>query len=189
MARINPLTVEEMSADQRRVYDIITSGPRGRVRGPLAVWLHRPGMAEHAQALGQFCRFESALPARLSELGVLVLARWWSSEFEWWAHKTLALNAGLSEAVIDALRDRKPIPFEHDDEALIYEFLTVLQETRRVPDELYQRAEHLFGRHGVIDLVAQAGYYTLIAMTVNVFRIDPPDGAALELRMADGTDQ
>lgn len=185
MARISPPQAAEMSADQKRIHDLIASGPRGRVRGPLAVWLHRPAMAEPAQALGQFCRYDSSLPPRLSELAILVLARWWSSEFEWWAHKAIALKAGVSETVIDALRDRRDIVFAHADEALIHEFLTVLHETRHIPDALYQRAERMFGRDGVIDLVALAGYYTLISMTLNVFRIDPPEGEPLELRAAD----
>lgn len=185
MARVNPPLTTEMSADQKRIHDLIASGPRGRVRGPLAVWLHRPAMAEPAQALGQFCRYDSSLPPRLSELAILVLARWWNSEFEWWAHKAIALKAGVSEAVIDALRDGEHIAFEHADEALIHEFVTVLHETRQVPDDLYLRAERMFGRDGVIDLVALAGYYTLISMTLNVFQIDPPEGESLELKAAD----
>lgn len=181
MARMQPPLVETMSAAQKRVYDMIMSGPRSRVRGPLAVWLHRPAMAEHAQALGQFCRYDSSLPPRLSELGILVLARWWGSEFEWWAHKAIALQAGLDEAVITALRDGQVIDFKHDDEALVYEFLMVLHETRKIPDEMYQRAIALLGNDGVIDLVALAGYYTLISMTLNVFEIDPPEGEPKEL--------
>ncbi|AVJ29041.1 carboxymuconolactone decarboxylase family protein [Achromobacter spanius] len=185
MARVGPPLAAEMSAEQKRIHDLIASGPRGRVRGPLAVWLHRPAMAEPAQGLGQFCRYDSSLPPRLSELAILVLAREWKSEFEWWAHKAIALKAGVSQAVVDALRDRREIAFEHADEALIHEFLVTLHETRRIPDALYQRAERMFGRDGVIDLVALAGYYTLISMTLNVFEIDPPDGEPLELKAAD----
>ncbi|CAB3633609.1 hypothetical protein LMG26788_01502 [Achromobacter pulmonis] len=185
MARIHPPQVQEMTAEQQRIHAVIASGPRGRVRGPLAVWLHRPAMAEPAQALGQFCRYDSSLPPRLSELGILVLARWWGSEFEWWAHKAIALQAGVAPAVIDALRDGRDIAFEHADEALVHEFLTVLHRTRRVPDALYRRAEAMFGRNGVIDLVALAGYYTLISMTLNVFEIEPPEGEPRELAAAD----
>ena len=184
MARVSPPSVQDMSADQKRIYDIIASGPRGRVRGPLAVWLHRPRMAEPAQALGQFCRYDSSLSPRLSELGILVLARWWGSDFEWWAHKAIALKAGVAEAVIDALRDGAPIPFAHADEALVHEFLTQLHDTRRVDDDLYQRALDMFGQDGVIDLVALAGYYTLISMTLNVFEIEPPEGEPQELKAA-----
>ncbi|OZI37477.1 4-carboxymuconolactone decarboxylase [Bordetella genomosp. 10] len=182
MARVTPPSVEAMSPAQKRVHDLIAAGPRGRVRGPLAVWLHRPAMAEPAQALGQFCRYDSSLPPRLSELGILVLARWWGAEFEWWAHKKIALEAGVDAAVVDAIRDRRPIPFTRDDEALVHEFLTVLHETHDVPDPVYQRAEAMFGRDGVLDLVTLAGYYTLISMTLNVFRIDPPEGEPREMR-------
>lgn len=184
MSRILPLRLEEMSAEQKRVHDLVASGPRGRVRGPLAIWLHRPAMAEHAQALGQFCRYGSSLPPRLSELGILTLACVWGSEYEWWAHKPLGLAAGLSDAVVDALRDSKPPPFEHEDEKLVYTFLTTLHETRRVPEALYARAQLLLRAEGMIDLVALAGYYTLISMTLNVFEIELPDGELRELKQA-----
>ncbi|WP_420227689.1 carboxymuconolactone decarboxylase family protein [Pigmentiphaga litoralis] len=108
MPRVPDLDPAVMTDHQRKVYDMIASGPRGRVRGPLAVWLNRPGLAEHAQALGQYCRYDSSLPPRLSELAILVLARHWNSEFEWWAHKAIALKAGLPADVIDAIRDRQP---------------------------------------------------------------------------------
>ena len=184
MARIAPPLPEAMSAEQRRVYDLIVSGPRGRVRGPLAVWLHRPAMAEPAQALGQFCRYDSALPARLSELAILILARHWESDFEWWAHKPAALTAGLSIAVIDAIRDGLRIPFQSEDERLVHEFLQVLHNKRRVPDDLYHRIGPVIGQDGLVDLVALAGYYTLISMTLNVFEIDPPVGEPRELSAA-----
>jgi 4-carboxymuconolactone decarboxylase len=175
-----------MSAEQQRIYNMIASGPRGRVRGPLAVWLHRPAMAEHAQALGQYCRYDSSLEPRLSELGILVLACQWRSDFEWWAHKPVALKAGVSEAVINALRDGTPIPFEHADEAIVHEFLTTLHAQRRIPDELYRRAEDLLGKDRIVDLVALAGYYTLISMTLNVFEIDPPEGEPREMSAIKG---
>lgn len=181
MPRVHPPSLDTMSAEQRRVHDLIASGPRGRVRGPLAVWLNRPAMAEPAQALGQYCRYDSSLSPRLSELGILCLAKWWGSEFEWWAHKPIALKAGVAPAVVDALRDGRPVPFVEQDEALVHEFLQTLHTERRINDELYARALAMFGQDAVIDLVALAGYYTLISMTLNVFEIDLPQGERREL--------
>ena len=181
MPRINPPSIDAMSVEQRRIHDLIASGPRGGVRGPLAVWLNRPEMAESAQALGQFCRYDSTLPARLSELAILTLARLWKSEYEWWAHKPHALVAGLCQDVIDAIRDGQPIPFQKKDEALVHEFLQVLHETRRVPEELYRSLESEIGQNGLVDLVALAGYYTLVSMTLNVFEVEPPAGEEREL--------
>lgn len=181
MLRLPELDPAALTGDQRRVYDMIASGPRGRVRGPLAVWLNRPGLAEPAQALGQYCRYETSLSPRLAELAILILARHWNSEFEWWAHKVHALKAGLPIEIIDAIRDRQPPPFTTDTEAVIFEFVSVLHAQRGVPDDLYARAVALLGQDGVIDLVGIAGYYTLVSMTLNVFDVRPPEGEPVEL--------
>ena len=181
MPRVPDLDPAVMTEHQRKVYDMIASGPRGRVRGPLAVWLNRPGLAEHAQALGQYCRYDSSLPPRLSELAILVLARHWNSEFEWWAHKAIALKAGLPADIIDAIRDRQSPPFVSEGESVVVEFVTVLHVQRGVPNELYARAVALLGQDGVIDLVGIAGYYTLISMTINVFDVQPPEGEPREM--------
>ncbi|HYG42083.1 MAG TPA: carboxymuconolactone decarboxylase family protein, partial [Bordetella sp.] len=159
--------------------DAIASGPRGRVRGPLAVWLHRPGLAEHAQALGQYCRYDSSLCPRLSELAILTMAAWWRSSFEWWAHQPIAVQAGLDVGVAEQIRVGDTPVFEQADEAVVYRFVRALLETRQVPDALYQEAVQILGTESVVDLVGIAGYYTLISMTINVFDIQPPDGSTV----------
>jgi 4-carboxymuconolactone decarboxylase len=181
MARLNMPDPSTFSEHQRRVHDEIASGPRGRVRGPLAVWLNRPGLAEQAQALGQYCRYDSSLPPRLSELAILAMAVQWRAEFEWWAHKPIALKAGVSEAVVQAMRDGTDIPFERDDERIVHAFITTLTDTRQIPDALYEEALGTLGQDAIVDLVGLAGYYTLISMTLNVFAIEPPDGEPREL--------
>jgi 4-carboxymuconolactone decarboxylase len=181
LPRVPLLEPAQMTPEQKRIHDVIASGPRGQVRGPLAVWLHRPALAEPAQALGQYCRYETSLPTRLSEWAILILARLWRSEYEWWAHKPIALKAGVGEDMIAALREGSTIPYANTDEALVHEFLTVLHEHRRIPQDLYDRIVHVLGEAGVIDLVGIAGYYTLISMTLNVFEINPPEGQPTEL--------
>lgn len=181
MPRVPLLEPAQMSPEQKRIHDVIASGPRGQVRGPLAVWLHRPALAEHAQALGRYCRYETSLPERVSEWAILILARHWRSEYEWWAHKPIAIKAGVSEEMIDALRDGREIVCVHADEALVQEFLTVLHAQRHIPQDLYDRIVRVLGEAGVIDLVGIAGYYTLISMTLNVFDIRTPEGAPIEL--------
>src|SRR5690606_8382534 len=104
MTRLLPPSEEALSDEQRRVFEMIASGPRGQVRGPLAIWLHRPELAQAAQALGAYCRYGSTLEPRLSELAILTMATLWKSEFEWWAHKPIALKAGLSPDIVDALQ-------------------------------------------------------------------------------------
>jgi 4-carboxymuconolactone decarboxylase len=183
--RLADLQYDSMNPAQREVHDAIASGPRKGVRGPLAVWLHRPELARNAQALGQYCRYDSSLPPRLSELAILTLARIWSAEYEWYAHKPIALQAGVPQAVVNAIRDGVPPPFVQRDEALIHGFLTTLHREREVPDALYARAVQELGEAGVIDLVGLAGYYTLISMTINVFGVSPPEGVAYEMTAKD----
>src|SRR5690606_39624540 len=126
MARLDPPEVHDMSTHQRRVHDAIASGPLGRVRGPLAIWLHRPGLAEHAQALGQYCRYDSSLPPRLSELAILVMAAQWKSAFEWWAHYPIAIKAGVPEAALEQLRQGETPVFAEADESVVYRIMTEL---------------------------------------------------------------
>jgi len=184
MKRIPDLNVDTMTDAQRTVYDAIASGPRKGVRGPLAVWLHRPALAEHAQALGRYCRYDTMLPPRLSELAILTLARIWGSEYEWYAHKPIALEAGVSADIVESIRlDRRPT-FLQSDESVVHEFIVTLHRDRKVGDDLYARAVETLTAEGVIDLVGIAGYYTLISMTINVFQVSPPDGAPHELDTA-----
>lgn len=175
MSKLLPPNPEQMTEHQRRVYDAIMAGPRGKVRGPLAVWLHRPGLAEHAQALGQYCRYDSSLPPRLSELAILTLAAFWQAEFEWWAHQPIAVKAGISETVTECIRLGQAPEFIEQDESIVYRFIRSLLENRRVPDDLYDLAASVLGQDKVVDLVGLAGYYTLVSMTLNVFQIHQAD--------------
>ena len=181
MKRIADLDPTTMDAEQRSVYQAIASGPRAGVRGPLAVWLHRPGLADRAQQLGEYCRYGSSLPPRLSELAILMMGRHWGAEYEWAAHKPIALQAGISPTVVEAIRTGMAPPFTNDDEALVHAFVTALHARHAIDDALYARAVQSLGEGGVVDLVGIAGYYTLISMTIKVFDLAPPDGAVAEL--------
>jgi 4-carboxymuconolactone decarboxylase len=182
MTRIHNLDPATMTAEQRRVYDAIASSPRGGVRGPLAVWLHRPELADKAQALGTYCRYGTSLEKRLSELAIIILGRIWNAEFEWQAHKPIALQNGVSEAVVEAIRTHVTPVFEMEDEALVYDFVTTLHRERGIPDDLYARAVSILGEGGVVDLVGIAGYYTLVSMTIQAFGVTPLHSDKLELQ-------
>lgn len=181
MSRISPIDPDHLDAEQRAVYDAIATGPRKGVRGPLAVWLHRPQLADRAQALGRYCRYDSSIPPRLSELAILLIGRHWLAEYEWAAHKPFALEAGLSMDVINAIRDGLEPDFINRDEALIYAFMNQLHEQRTIDDALYADLAQEIGQEGLVDLVGIAGYYTLISMTIKVFEVPPPNGVAPEL--------
>ncbi len=173
MARIENLDRAKLSDAQKQVYDAIASGPRGEVVGPLAVWLNRPELADKAQKLGQYCRYDSSLPPRLSELAILVTARIWDAAFEWQSHEPPARAAGLADDIIEALRhDREP-SFENPDEEIVYKVSRHLNLDRSISTELYQQAEALLGKDGLVDLIGVLGYYALISMTIKTFDVDP----------------
>ena len=179
--RIKELAVAAMSPEQRRIHDEIAAGPRGAVQGPLKVWLNSPALADRAQRLGAFCRYETALPPHLSELAILVTGRFWRAEFEWYAHARLGLEAGLDPDVIAAIRQRRLPSFKTDDERIVYEFATQLHQDHRVGEATYAEAVKAFGTVAVVDLVGILGYYTLISMTLNAFEVPLPDGVPTAL--------
>ena len=104
MARLPELDPAKFSPEQKKVHEAILAGPRGKVVGPLKVWLNNPGLAEHAQALGAYARFNSSLPPRLSELAICVTGAFWKANYEWFAHAPLAIKAGIDPAAIEAIR-------------------------------------------------------------------------------------
>jgi 4-carboxymuconolactone decarboxylase len=177
MSRIPELDVERLDPEQRRVHDRILWGPRGAVQGPLRVWLQSAEMADRAQALGEFCRFGTSLPPRLSELAILVTGAFWRAPFEWHAHAPLAVKAGLDPAAIDAIKIGQKPQFAREDEAAVYAFASELTHGRRVSDPTYRRTVELLGTKAVVELVGVLGYYTLISMTIVAFEVPLPPGA------------
>lgn len=170
-SRLTPLDETRMGDDQRRVLAEILSGPRGNLDGPFLAWIHSPGLADHAQRLGAFCRYDTRLELRLTELAILVTAAWWQSQAEWQIHAPIARGAGIDDAVIEALRTGREPVFERDDERLIYRLGNTLYATRRVDEALYAEAVEAFGEAAVVELVGVFGYYALVAMTLNVFAV------------------
>lgn len=178
-SRLTTLQPEAMSADQQRVLADILQGPRGNLDGPFLAWIHSPALADHAQRLGAFCRYHTALELRLSELAILTTAAWWRSQAEWQIHEPIARSAGITDSVIEAIRLREEPPFERDDERCVYQIGTSLYDTRRVDAALYAQGVELFGEAAMVELVGVFGYYALVAMTLNVFDVQRDTGAAL----------
>jgi 4-carboxymuconolactone decarboxylase len=175
------------TAAQQEVADAIAAGPRGSVRGPLAVWLNRPGLAAKAQELGQYCRYDSSLEPRLSELAILVMARTYSAEFEWYAHKPIAIKAGIAETAVEAIRQGQEPDLPDPEESVVYRVARAALDSRQVPDDLYAEAEDVLGRDRLVDLVGVLGYYSLISLTLNIFRVSPPADAPMEFAPKDQT--
>jgi len=187
------IPVENLTADQKVVYDAIKGGPRAKIAnsgaskpgplgGPFNVLLRSPGIGNLVQALGGEIRFKSTLPPKLNELAIMVTARYWTSQYEWHAHCKLALDAGLDPAKAkDVAESRRPANMDAD-EAMIYDFSRELHETKCVSDANYKRVLDRFGERGVFDLIAVNGYYSLVSMILNVDKTPLPDGIPLPLK-------
>ncbi len=179
--RFKPLTWEQLTPAQKTMVNDLLGGKRTSLSGPFNALLRSPEMGNLSQKLGEYVRFRTTVPQRLNEMAILMTARWWSSQYEWHAHKPLALAAGLNAAVIEDLQaGRRPTRMQAD-EAVIYDFSIELRERRRVSDGTFKAAVDLLGERGVIDLVAAIGYYDLVSMVLNVDRYPLPEGAQLPL--------
>ena len=163
------------SVEQQAVLADILSGPRGNLNGPFLAWIASPAFAQHAQRLGAFCRYETGLPTRLSELAILVTAARWRAQAEWQIHYPIAIDAGVSPAIAEALRTGERPVFDDADDELIFAFASELYEKRRVSDRTFEAALSRFGRATTVNLVGLLGYYALVAMTLNVFEVTIPD--------------
>jgi 4-carboxymuconolactone decarboxylase len=190
--RFQLIPLENLTPEQRVLADAIRSGPRaamkssaaskpGPLGGPFNVWLRSPGMGNIIQQLGAEIRFRSSLPSRLNEMAILITARKWTSQYEWYAHHKVAMEAGLDPAIAEAIaRDRRPAKMSAD-EAIVYDFSRELHETQAVSDATYQTALNRFGERGVVDLIAVNGFYVLVSMCLNVDRTPLPAGEKLPL--------
>ena len=176
MPRLPDIIPEELTPAQRAVFDRIVAGPRGRVEGPLRVWLSSPDFAERAQNLGTFCRFGSSLPPRLSELAILVTGAYWQAGFEWYAHAPLAVSAGIDAGAVETIRTGGTPTFAKPDEAIVYTFSTELVTRRRVSPATYATAITELGEKSVVELVGLLGYYAMISMTIVAFEVPVPPG-------------
>ena len=187
-----------MNVAQKEVYDQIVSGPRKTLVGPLRAALHNPVLADRWQRLGQVLRYETSLPARLNELAIIVTARRWNSDLEWAIHRGEALRAGLDPTVADAIRDCVAPAFGEDSEARdVYEFARQLVQNGDVDSDVYDAVIARWGEVGAVELTAVVGYYSMVAMTLNVHRVPLPAGITETLpgagdtlaQMAPGSDR
>jgi 4-carboxymuconolactone decarboxylase len=174
MSRLPVIDPERLDPAQAEVYNRIAAGPRGGVRGPHRVLLHSPQFAARIEQVGTYLRYQCAVPARLRELVILVVGSHWHADYEWYAHAPLAIRQGIPQAVVDAIGERRAPPFDAQADAVVYRFTRELIQTARVPADVYEAAHLLLGDTGVVDLTGLIGYYTLLAMTLNVFEVEAP---------------
>jgi 4-carboxymuconolactone decarboxylase len=180
--RFKPLTYAEMNPQQKTLIGHVLASPRGSTDGPFNIMLRSPEMGDLAQQYGAYMRYHSSLPPKLNEFVILITARSWNAQFEWYAHKTIAQQDGLSPAIIDAVAaGKRPASMQPDEEA-IYNFCTELLNTRQVSDATFAAVKDKFGERGVVDTIGVMGYYHLVSALLNVDRYPLPAGAKPELK-------
>ena len=181
--RFTELTPETMTAEQRRVAEAIQSGPRGAgLRGPFNALLRAPDLADLVQRVGAYVRYSSSLPAALNELAIVIAGRHWTAQYEFYAHRKLAIAAGLAPAIVDAVAENRRPAGMSDDEAAVYDFATSLVGTGAVSDAHYEAVMSRWGERGVMDLTGAIGYYSLVSMVLNVACVPLPPGEAPPLK-------
>lgn len=181
MPRLAMIPPEEMTAAQADACAEATSGPRGKVPGPMVAWLRNPDLARRAQKLGEVLRFGTSLDPRLRELAILVCARHWTSHYEWTAHKRIALEEGLAPEIIAAVAAGELPIFASAAQELVWRVSCEILRRGQLPPDLYAQAHHLLGETALVELVGILGYYCLVSLTLNVFELGLPEGHAPEI--------
>ena len=172
MARIPLVTRDMVKEELRPVFDEVSSGPGGVGTGPMSILKYSPEMSRRAIPLFNYVRNESSLPQWVRELAMLVTARSMDCPYIWNAHAALGRRAGLSDALVDALRDTAPLPELSEGERAVIEYGRDLFATRRVGEEKFQAVLRLFGTQGLVELTTLMGYYAMLAFNANAVELD-----------------
>jgi 4-carboxymuconolactone decarboxylase len=171
--RLPPIPEDQLTPAQKKVAKALLSGSRKAVRGPFIPLLRSPDLCDRTQKLGEYLRYRSIVPPKLRELAILATARHWQQTYEWQAHAKSATDAGLSEEVIDTLALEWDGTGLASDEQTVLRFCRELHRHRAVSDPTYKAAKALLGEDGVVELCGLCGYYTMLAMVMNVARTPP----------------
>jgi 4-carboxymuconolactone decarboxylase len=174
--RMPPIPADKMTDAQRQAVAEFKAARGVDISGPFIPLLRSPEVMNRARALGDYLRYKSALPPRLSEFVILLTARRWTQQYEWDAHRPLALKGGLNPDIVAAIADGRRPPRMADDEAVVYTLFEELQRNQSVSDETYASALATLGDRGVIDTLGLTGYYTMLAMVMNTTRAAMPAG-------------
>ena len=183
ITRFVPLKAEELTPPQKAWADAITAPPRNAKFGnpPYRAYIRSPELASRLSALSDYLRWNTSLSPRLSEMAILITAREWSAQYEWFAHYPLALKGGLDPQVADAIAAGKRPDGMKDDEAALYDLATALYRDRKVSDPVYKAALEKFGERGIMDVIGIIGYYDLVSMTLITMQAVPPNDSVKPL--------
>ena len=183
ITRFAPLKVEELTPQQKALADALAAPPRnGKIANPpFRAYIRSPELAQRLIALADYLRWNTSLPPRLSELAILITAREWTAQYEWYAHYPVALRGGLDPEVAAAIAVGTRPEGMKDDEAALYDLATSLYRDRKVSDPVYKAALDQFGERGIMDVIGIIGFYDITSMTLITMQAGVPDGKAMPL--------
>ena len=180
--RMPAIPLDKMTDLQKKYAEEIIKGPRGALYGPFVPLIRSPELMDRAQRMGEHLRFKSAIGNKLSELVILIVARQWTQQVEWYIHDPIAIKVGIKPETVRAIAEgRRPAGMSEDEE-IVYDFCTELHVNKSISDATYDRAVKRFGEQGVMDMLGINGYYTLLAMIMNGTRTAVPDGKPAPLK-------
>jgi 4-carboxymuconolactone decarboxylase len=178
--RLPTIPPDQYTEEQKKAAEDFLAARKVPVFGPFEPLLYSPEVMTLARTMGDYLRFKSKVGNNLSELVILVTAREWSQDYEWYVHAPIAAKVGIKPVIIEAIKDGRRPEGMTEDEQIVYDFTLELQNTKRVSDVTFARAEKRFGKPGVVDLIGISGYYTFLAMQLNAARYGlPKDGTPL----------
>lgn len=180
--RMPALADSVLTPEQRAAVEAFREKRGQEPGGPFIPLTRSPAVLNAATNLGAYLRFESALAMDLSELAIVITARRWSQNYEWGAHRKIAEQAGLKPAIAEAISEGRRPDSMTAEQQIIYDFCTEVHSNGQVCDTTYDRAKVAFGEQGIIDITTICGYYSLLAMVMNVARTPLPAGAEAELK-------
>ena len=180
--RLPPIAADRLTPAQREAVDAFRAARGTAISGPFYPLLRSPELMTRTRAMGDYLRYKSALPPRLSEFVILLTAREWTQQYEWNAHYPIAVKAGIKREILDAIAEGRRPTGMSDEETILYDFCRELHHDKAVSDATYARALTAFGEHGVVDTIGITGYYTMLAMTLNTARTPPGESGSPVLR-------
>ncbi len=177
MARVPAVERDNLPEELREAFDQVLEANGGRVSGPTSITVNSPEMARRRGHLTSYLRYENGIPANILELAIITTARAMDCAYVWNAHAPAARNAGVSDAVIDALREKRPLPDMNAQEQAVVNYCQEFYGSHKVSDGAFQAALDQFGVQQLVELTTLMGHYAQTSFILNAFEVQLPDGA------------
>jgi 4-carboxymuconolactone decarboxylase len=170
--------MEQLNPEQQAVAAEVLKQSSAGLGGPYGMLIKSPELLKRYLLMTEYLRQKTSLPHRLNEMAILLEARLWDAQYEWWAHEPLARKAGVPDAIIEDIRAGKRPATMQPDEAIVYDVVTEILNKRQLSDETFARAKQILGEQQVVDLAAVTGFYVMVSAVVIAGRIQIPNGGA-----------